>query len=101
MYSFAFLKLILALCVNVCYYNIVLDIKYILLPKKVRFFKMKLAKLQQRIIKNMKEVEERNNSFMPLNDIPPLKNITIAEAIEREELYLDSLDTKESEMYDE
>lgn len=62
---------------------------------------MKLAKLQQRIIKNMKEVEERNNSFMPLNDIPPLKNSTIAEAIEREELYLDSLDTKESEMYDE
>lgn len=62
---------------------------------------MKLAKLQQRIIKNMKEVEERNNSFMSLNDIPPLKNITIAEAIEREELYLDSLDIKESEMYDE
>lgn len=62
---------------------------------------MKLAKLQQRIIKNMKEVEERNNSFMPLNDIPPLKNITIAEAIEREELYIDSLDIKESEMYDE
>lgn len=62
---------------------------------------MKLAKLQQRIIKNMKEVEERNNSFMSLNDIPPLKNITIAEAIEREELCLDSLDIKESEMYDE
>lgn len=33
---------------------------------------MKLAKLQQRIIKNMKEVEERNNSFMPLNDVPPI-----------------------------
>lgn len=59
---------------------------------------MKLAKIQQRIIKNMKEVEERNNSFMPLNDVPPLKNITIAEAIEREELYLDSLDIKESEI---
>lgn len=46
----------------------------------------------------MKEVEERNNSFMPLNDVPPLKNITIAEAIEIEELYLDSLEDRESEM---
>lgn len=62
---------------------------------------MKLAKLQQRIIKNMKEVEERNNSFMPLNDVPPLKNITIAEAIEIEELYLDSLEDRESELYHE
>lgn len=59
---------------------------------------MKLAKLQQRIIKNMKEVEERNNSFMPLNDVPPLKNVTIAEAIKIENNYLDSLDEKESEM---
>lgn len=59
---------------------------------------MKLAKLQQRIIKNMKEVEERNNSFMPLNDVPPLKNITLEEAIKIENNYLDSLDEKESEM---
>lgn len=59
---------------------------------------MKLAKLQQRIIKNMKEVEERNNSFMPLNDVPPIKNITLEEAITIENNYLDSLDEKESEM---
>lgn len=59
---------------------------------------MKLSKLQKQIIKNMKEVEERNNSFMPLNDVPPLKNITIAEAIVIEELYLDSLEDRESEM---
>lgn len=59
---------------------------------------MKLSKLQKQIIKNMKEVEERNNSFISLNDVPPLKNITIAEAIEIEELYLDSLEDRESEM---
>lgn len=59
---------------------------------------MKLSKLQKQIIKNMKEVEERNNSFMPLNDVPPLKNITIEEAITIENNYLDSLDEKESEM---
>lgn len=59
---------------------------------------MKLAKLQKQMIKNMKEVEERNNSFMPLNDVPPLKNITIEEAITIENNYLDSLDEKESEM---
>lgn len=59
---------------------------------------MKLAKLQKQMIKNMKEVEERNNSFMPLNDVPPLKNITIEEAIKIENNYLDSLDEKESEM---
>ena len=46
----------------------------------------------------MKEVEERNNSFMPLNDVPPLKNITLEEAIKIENNYLDSLDEKESEM---
>ena len=98
MYSFTFLKLMLALCVNMCYIISVLDIIYILLHKKVRFKKMKLAKLQKQMIKNMKEVEERNNSFMPLNDVPPIKNISIAEAIEIEELYLDSLEDRESEM---
>lgn len=63
---------------------------------------MKLSKLQKQMIKNMKEIEERNQSpYFPLNDIPPLKNITIAEAIEIEEMYLDSLDEKESEMKNE
>lgn len=60
---------------------------------------MKLAKLQKQMIKNMKEIEERNQSpYFPLNDIPPLKNVTIDEAINIENNYLDSLDEKESEM---
>lgn len=60
---------------------------------------MKLAKLQKQMIKNMKEIEEINqSSYFPLNDIPPLKNVTISEAIGIEEMYLDSLEEKESEM---
>ena len=63
---------------------------------------MKLAKLQKQMIKNMKEIEYVNQSpYEQLKDLPPLKNVTIDEAIKREELYLDSLEEKESEMLDE
>lgn len=59
---------------------------------------MKLSKLQKQMIKNMKEIEERNNfQSLSLNDVPPLST-TIDEAIKIENNYLDSLDIKESEI---
>ena len=85
-----------------CYYDVVIDIKYILITQESEILIMKLSKLQKQMIKNMKEIEYVNNSpYESLKDLPPLKNVTIDEAIKREELYLDSLEDKESEMLDE
>lgn len=59
---------------------------------------MRLSKLQKQMIKNMKEIEERNNfQSLSLNDVPPLRT-TIDEAIKIENNYLNSLDEKESEI---